>query len=135
MLTVFGRAVGRATGTSPPERFAWSDGAAVRSVAEPCGLAVSTTRDELEIRAPSPEVYVDGGREHPMGVDVWPILDRTGLVGGLREEMLEALAASNEDPTGLLIRSPYVVHELRPTAGLRPAKSRGRSGVLAEAVE
>jgi hypothetical protein len=135
MLTVFGRAVRRATGTSPPERFAWSESAAVRSVAEPCGLAVTTSLDELEIRAPSPEAYIDGGREHPMGVDVWPILDRTGLVDGLREEMVKALVVSNEDPPGLLIRSPYVVHELRPTAGLRSAKSRGRSGVLAKAVE
>jgi hypothetical protein len=98
-------------------------------------LAVSTSRDELEIRAPSPEAYIDGGREHPMGVDVWPILDRTGLVDGLREEMVEALVASNEDPTGLLIRSPYVVHELRPTAGPRSAKSTCLSGDLAEAVE
>ncbi len=115
MLTVFGRAVGRATGASPPERFAWSDTDAVRSIAEPVGLVVSTTRGELEIRAPSPEAYVDAGREHPMGVDAWPMLERCGDVERLREEMLEALAAGNEDPPRLLIRSPYVVHELRPT--------------------
>jgi len=36
-------------------------------------------------------------------VDVWPSLDRPGLVDGLREEMPEALVAGNEDPAGLLI--------------------------------
>ncbi|MBW3652423.1 MAG: class I SAM-dependent methyltransferase, partial [Actinobacteria bacterium] len=114
MLTVFGRAVGRATGASPPKRFAWSDTDAVRSIAEPAGLLVSTTRGELEIRAPSPEAYVAAGREHPMGVDAWPMLERSEDVERLREEMLQALAAGNEDPPRLLIRSPYVVHELRP---------------------
>lgn len=116
MLTVFGRAVGRATGAAPPKRFAWSDSDAVSSIVEPCGLVASTTRDELEIRAPSPEAYVDAGREHPMGFEMWPILERAGLTERLREEMVQALAARNEDPAGLLIRSPYVVHELRPTA-------------------
>jgi SAM-dependent methyltransferase len=113
MLTVFGRAVGRATGAAPPKRFAWSDGAAVRSIVEPCGLALRTTHGELEIRAASPEAYVDAGREHPMAMDVWPILERAGLLERLREEMIHELAAGNEGAPELLIRSPYVIHELR----------------------
>ena len=113
MLTVFGRAVGQATGAPPPKRFAWSNGDAVRSIAEPCGLALSTTHCELEIRAASPEAYVDAGREHPMAMEAWPILERAGLLDSLREEMIHALAAGNEGTTELLIHSPYVVHELR----------------------
>ncbi len=113
MLTVFGRAVAQATGAPPPTRFAWPDGDAVRSIAEPRGLALSTTHGELEIRAASPEAYVDAGSEHPMAMDLWPILERAGLLDSLREEMIQELAAGNESAPGLLIRSPYVVHELR----------------------
>lgn len=114
MITVLGRAISRATGAPPPERFAWSDADAVRSIAEPCGLAVHTTHEELEIRAASPAAYVDEGRDHPMAIDVWPLLERAGVLNSLREEMIEQLAAGNEGGDELLIRSPYVVHELRP---------------------
>ncbi|HEV2060590.1 MAG TPA: methyltransferase domain-containing protein [Solirubrobacteraceae bacterium] len=113
MLTVFGRAVERATGAPPPKRFAWSDGDAVRSIVEPCGLALSTTHGDLEIRAASPEAYVDAGREHPMAMEVWPTLERAGLLDSLREEMIHELAAGNEGARELLVYSPYVVHELR----------------------
>ena len=113
MLTVLGRAVGRATGAPPSKRFAWSDADAVRSIVEPCGLALSTTYGELEIRAASPEAYVDAGREHPMAVDVSPILERAGLLDSVREEMIHELAAGNEGGPELLVRSPYVVYELR----------------------
>ena len=113
MISVLGRAVGQATGAPPPKRFAWSDGDAVASIAEPCGLAVSTTHHELEIRAPSPEAYVDAGREHPMALEVWPVLERAGVLDSLREEMIQALAAGNEGGRELLVHSPYVVHELR----------------------
>ena len=95
------------------KRFAWSDGDAVRSIVEPCGLALGTTHGELEIRAASPEAYVDGGREHPVSIDAWPMLERAGVLDSLREEMIHELAAANEGAPGLLIRSPYVVHELR----------------------
>jgi SAM-dependent methyltransferase len=113
MFTVFGRAVGHATGEPPPKRFAWSDGDTVRSIVEPCGLALSSTHGELEIRAASPEAYVDAGREDPRSIDAWPILQRAGLLDSLREEMIRELAAGNEGAPELLIRSPYVVHELR----------------------
>ena len=113
MINVVGRAVGQATGAPPPTRFAWSDGDAVRSIAEPCGLTVGTTRDELEIRAASPAAYVDAGRDHPMAIAAWPILERAGLLEGLREEMIEQLVAGNQGGSELLIRSPYVVHELQ----------------------
>ena len=118
MLTVLGRAIGRATGGAPPpRRFAWSKADSVRAIAEPCGLRLSsTTRHELEIRAASAAAYVDSGREHPMALDAWPLLERAGGLEPLREEMIGALAAYNEDAPRLLIRSPYVVHELRPAA-------------------
>ena len=120
MLTVLGRAIGRATGGAPPvrpKRFAWSKTDSVRAIAEPCGLQLSTTRHELEIRAASPAAYVDSGQEHPMALDAWPLLEQAGVLDTLREDMIGALAAHNEDAPRLLIRSPYVVHELRPAGG------------------
>ena len=79
MLTVLGRAIQQATGAPAPERFAWSNVDAVASIAEPCGLTARTTRHELEIRAASPQAYVDAGREHPMAIEVWPVLERAGV--------------------------------------------------------
>ena len=52
-----------------------------------------------------------------MALDAWPLLERAGGLDTLREEMIDALAAHNEDAPRLLIRSPYVVHELRPARG------------------
>ena len=116
MLAILGRAVEQATGRPPRKRFAWSDADAVASIAEPCGLTISTGHHELEIRAPSPEAYVDAGREHPMALEVWPVLERAGVLDKLREDMIQALTAGNEGAPELLVRSPYVIHELRPTA-------------------
>lgn len=79
-------------------------------------MALSTTHGELEIRAASPEAYVDAGREHPMATDVWPILERAGLLDSLREEMIHELTAGNEGAAELLIHSPYIVYELRRPA-------------------
>ena len=88
-----------------------------RSIAEPCGLAVSTTHHELEIRAPSPEAYVDAGREHPMAIAVWPILERAGSSRhAARGDDRASSLRGNEGGPGLLIHSPYVIHELRPRA-------------------
>lgn len=116
MLTVLGRAIGRASGDGPPppKRFPWSKADSVRSIAEPCGLRVTTTDHELEIRAASPVTYVDAGSQHPMALDAWPLLERAGVLDTLRDEMTGALAPHNEDAPRLLIRSPYVIHELRP---------------------
>ncbi|HEV7804713.1 MAG TPA: class I SAM-dependent methyltransferase [Solirubrobacteraceae bacterium] len=114
MLTAFGRVFGRVTDAPAADRFAWWQVEAVGALAAACGLRVNTVRGELAISATSPEAYVDADREHPMGIDAWPRAERAGLVGTLREEMIGALAAGNEDPGALLIHSPYVIHELRP---------------------
>lgn len=120
MLRAFGRVVAEVSGTPSPERFAWWQADAVQALVAPNGLTVGTTTcGELEIRAPSPEAYVDADREHPMGIDAWPLVERAGLLDTLRSEMLTALDAGNEDPCGLLIRSPYVIHELRRVPAAR----------------
>jgi len=49
-----------------------------------------------------------------MAIDARPLLERAGVAAALGEEMIEILAAANEDPDGLLLHSPYVVHEMRP---------------------
>jgi hypothetical protein len=114
MVSVFGRALGEITGAVAPKRFAWSDRAAVGSLAAAHGLAVTTSPGELEIPAPSPAEYVDAGWEHPMALDARPVLERAGAIDAVRRQMIAALEAANEDPDAMLLRNPYVVHELRP---------------------
>ena len=114
MLAAMGRVVARVTEAPAPDRFAWSDGAAVEAVAGDAGLALqATTRAALAIRAASPEAYVSGGQEHPMAVGVRPVLERAGADAEARGAMIDVLRAANEDPGGFLVHSPYVVHELR----------------------
>ena len=39
---------------------------------------------------------------------------RAGAEAEVREAMTSVLREANEDPSGFLVHSPYVVHELRP---------------------
>jgi SAM-dependent methyltransferase len=114
MLAALGRVVARVTEAPPPQRFAWSDAAAVGAVAHDAGLELrSTTPAELAIRAESPEAYVTAGQEHPTAFGVRPVLERAGVDAEARGAMLDVLHEANEDPGGFLVHSPYVVHELR----------------------
>ncbi len=116
MGSAFGRVMGEITGSAPSPRFAWSDPAAVAGIAAPLGLAVSTSHSELAIRAASPETYVDAGWEHPMVIDALALLEHARATDALRDELVQVIADANEDAAGLLIHTPYVVHELRPAA-------------------
>lgn len=113
MLTIFGRAVAQATGAPARERFAWSDPAVVAALAAPHGLSLTSTPAELEIRAASPEAYVDAGTEHPMAVAAWPALRAAGRAAEVRAAMIDVVREANEAPEALLLRTPYVVHTLR----------------------
>jgi len=114
MLAALGRVLARVTKAPSPQRFAWSDAAAVGAVAREAGLTLErTTPAELPIRAASPEDYVSGGREHPMSLAVAPLLEKAGADGEARGAMLDVLRQANEDPGAFLVHSPYVVHELR----------------------
>lgn len=121
MGSAFGRTMSEITGSSGPKGFAWSETEAIAAVAAPHGLAVSTTRGELAIRAASPAAYVEASLEHPMALDAWPMLERAGMADALRDELVKTLADANEDPQGLLLHSPYVIHELRPAGRVEPA--------------
>ncbi|WP_349361667.1 class I SAM-dependent methyltransferase [Paenarthrobacter sp. PH39-S1] len=75
MLAAMGRIIGRVTGAPPPQRFAWSDPAALAPLAAGAGLMLMrTTRAELPIRATSPAAYVAAQSEHPMALAVREIL-------------------------------------------------------------
>jgi len=78
MLAAMGRILGRVTQAPPPERFLWSDPAAVDPLARRAGLALQTTSSaELAIRDSSPEAYVVAGQHHPMALSVrlaFPVL-------------------------------------------------------------
>lgn len=114
MLSAMGRVVARITQSSAPQRFAWSDSAAVGALAVETGLVVEgTVTDALPIRAASPEAYVAAGQEHPMALAVRPVVEQAGAGAEVRVVMTRVLREANEDSHGFLIHSPYVVHELR----------------------
>jgi SAM-dependent methyltransferase len=114
MLGAMGRIVGRLTQAPPPQRFPWSDPSAVGPLAGGVGLALETTiSSQLPIRGPSPEAYVAAGAEHPMAVAIRPMIERAGAADEIQAAMTDVLREANEDPSGFLVHSPYVVHHLR----------------------
>lgn len=117
MLGAAGRVLARVTKSPARTRFAWAEADAVGEAASSAGLAlVATTSSELEIRAASPEAYVEAGRQHPMSIATREVVRNAGVEAELRESMVRALRAGNEDPDALLVHSPYVIHELtKPT--------------------
>ena len=117
MVGVLGRAVAEARGGGPPpERFPWHEPHAVEEVARAQGVRLSevSAHDELlEIRGPSPHEYFGRNQlEHPMSIAGKPLLDRAGTFDATREQALAVLHAANEDPSALLLHSPYRVIEL-----------------------
>jgi hypothetical protein len=86
-------------------------------LAASAGLTLDrTTRCELAVRDDSPEAYIERNRSHRMAVAVEPALAAAGANEEHSQARLAIMRAANEDPDGFLIHTPYVVHELRPTA-------------------
>ena len=113
MLGAMGRVLGRVTQAPPPQRFPWSDPAAVAALGSEAGLVLkATTPGELAIRDRSPEAYVLAGEEHPIALTVRPVLEQAGVRDEARAAMTAVLREANEDAGALLVHSPYVVHEL-----------------------
>lgn len=114
MFVALARVIASAGQAPRPPRFAWFDPEAIRPIVAGCGLElVASERAKLAIRASSPEAYVDAGAEHPMALALAGPLARAGAAAQAREAMIAALREANEDPSALLIHSPYAVHELR----------------------
>lgn len=114
MLSAVGSIIARITQSTPPSAFDWSDPVALGALAAQADLAlVSTVRLELPIRDASPESYVLAQEAHPMALAIQPVLDRAGAREEAYAAMGAALREANEDPSGFLVHSPYVVHELR----------------------
>jgi SAM-dependent methyltransferase len=114
MLAASGRVLARLTQAPPRKRFPWSDRAAVASLSGEAGLSLQRTSPaELEIRDSSPEAYLEASEDHPMALEMRPILEGAGAEAEVRAALLAVLREGNEDPSGFLVRSPYVVHELR----------------------
>jgi SAM-dependent methyltransferase len=123
------RIMGRVTQDPAPRRFAWSDAATVASLAAEAGLALEqTVRSELPIRSASPESYVAAGQEHPMALAMRPVVERAGVGAELQAAMTAVLRDANEDPSGFLVHSPYVVHHLRATEQRSAAASLPHPG-------
>jgi SAM-dependent methyltransferase len=114
MLSAMNQIIGRINPGPARPRFQWADPATLSPLAAQAGLGLeSTTAAELAIRGSSPEAYVEAGQEHPLAVAARPLVEQAGIAGEIREAMTSALREGNEDPDGFLVRSPYVVHELR----------------------
>lgn len=129
MLGAMGRIMRRVTQDPAPQRFAWSDTAAVASLAAEAGLALEeTVRSQLPIRSASPESYVAAGQEHPMALAMRPVVERAGVGAELQAAMTAVLRDANEDPSGFLVHSPYVVHHLRATGQRSAAASLPHPG-------
>lgn len=115
MVGAAGRIIGRITQSPPRSRLAWSDAEFVRELAASVNLSLMSTRSlSLEIRAQSPEAYLDAGENHPMAIAGKAAVAAAGASDELRAAMLAPLHEGNEDPDAFLVHSPYVVHELRP---------------------
>ncbi len=109
------RAVAAATGGAPPPRFAWSDRAAVSAVVAQAGAQVSFAEGRLPITGSSPEGYFDEVlSRHPIAVSTRGLLKQAGTYERVREEMIAALSAHNEDPSALLLTSRYLIARIRP---------------------
>jgi hypothetical protein len=48
-----------------------------------------------------------------MALATRPVIERAGVAGEVRDAMTAVLREANEDPAGLLVHSPYVIHDLR----------------------
>lgn len=114
MLAAAGRVMAQVAPTPQPPRFGWSDPDVLSPVARDSGLVLSGTEPaRLAIRAASPEAYVDAGSEHPIALAMRPTLEGAGVAEQARAAMIAVMRDANEDPSGFLVHSPYVVHELR----------------------
>ena len=112
MVGVFMRAVSEVTG-SRPNRFAWSDEAAVTGLAARHGASVRWHDASLAISADSPEAYLaTHEQKHPMSLAVRPLLEKAGISDAVRLQALDALRRGNERTGGFLIHSPYRVIEV-----------------------
>lgn len=111
------RAVSAAAGQAPPPRFPWADKAAVSGIVAQAGGEVSFSEDQLNFIDSSPEAYHDKVQAvHPMSVATRPLLEQAGTYDEVRGQKISALAAHNEDPSGLRLTSRYLIAEIRPTS-------------------
>ena len=113
MLGAMGRIIGRVTQAPAPQRFAWSDPGVVGSLAAAAGLTLEETSPAaLAIRDRSPESYVAAGQEHPMALAMRATIEQAGVEAEVEAAMTAVLRDANEDPSGFLVHSPYVIHHL-----------------------
>jgi SAM-dependent methyltransferase len=109
------RGVFAALGQASPQRFPWADQAAVSGIVAQAGGQVSFAEGQLVFTGLSPEAYYDEVQSvHPMSVSARPLLEQAGTYDDVRAQMIDALAAYNEDPSGLRLTSPYLIAEIRP---------------------
>ena len=116
MMAAMGRTLAQASGSVPAvPRFAWSDPVIVAELAAGAGLRLTgTTARRVAFRDESLESYLARNRQDPRAVATLPALRAAGVEDQAQAAMSAVLRDANEDPSGFLVHSPYVIHELRP---------------------
>ena len=113
MVDIVMRAVSAATGFSGPPGLAWHDADAVRDLAARHGATVAFHEGEISFVADSPEDYLAiNETNHPMAVEVRPILEAAGTGEAVHDDVLAVLKAGNEDPSAFRVTSRYRVLEV-----------------------
>jgi SAM-dependent methyltransferase len=103
-----------APATPPP--FRWEDQKALTALLAPHGFQVRCTEHSLAYTGASPEAFMDHqARNHPLAVAGQKLLEQTGAVTDLRDQLLEILRDGNEDPEAFRATSRYVVVEAHRT--------------------
>jgi hypothetical protein len=116
MVGVFIRAVSRRAGR-PPARFPWHQPDEVHQLLEPYDVTVYWHEGALQIKAASPQDYLDAHvRSHPMSVASRPLLETTGDYATTRQEALDILCKANESDHSFQVTSPYRVIEIERAA-------------------
>ncbi len=104
-------AVAAALGTPPPAPpFAWHDVDAVITMLAPLGFSVAAEVHLMPFTDVSAQEFAEGElQHHPGWVDARAVLEPRDEWQQLRDEMIAAFVAANEDPDAFRVSSEYVI--------------------------
>lgn len=110
MAEMFG---GESSGPGTAAPFAWHDEAALQQAFAAHGFTVELERHSMQLRATSPEAYLEESAQHPMAVSGAQALasrsDSEELQAELDRRLLAAVREVNEDPAAFQASNEYVI--------------------------
>ena len=97
----------------PP--FPWHEGEGLERLFGRHGLAVSVEQHEISFGASSAREFIElEERNHPLAVAARPVVEKAGRGDELREALLRHYEEANEDSSGFLVTSRYVIAKVTP---------------------